>query len=77
MSDIFFIYRERVCDAPIDVVDITGAATYYRHMGGCMGQEPSRSLPHWASMLVNSLNSTANMVDAGNEFGFWRRDWFA
>ena len=68
MSDIFFIYRERVCDAPVDVVDITGAATYYRHMGGCVG---------YASMLVNSLYGTANMVDAGYEFGFGRRDWLA
>ena len=77
MSDIFFIYRERVCDAPIDVVDITGAAAYGRHMGGCVGQEPSRSLPHRASMLVNSLYGTANMVDAGYEFGFGRRNGLA
>lgn len=68
MSDILFIYGERVCYAPIDVVDITGAATYYRHMGGCVG---------YASMLVNSLYGTANMVDAGYEFGFGRRNGLA
>jgi len=68
MSDILIIYWESVCDAPVDVVDITGAAAYGRHMGGCVG---------YASMLVNSLYGTANMVDAGYEFGFGRRDWLA
>jgi len=68
MSDILFIHGKRVCDAPVDVVDITGAAAYGRHMGGCVG---------YASMLVNSLYGTANMVDAGYEFGFGRRDWLA